>query len=668
MKKTLLCLVALLLSVTMASAQGKIAIGSKVSGKAVSRTEALGVAPKDLVKSPVKKGQGVNKIAIDEGERLVGFYTSDDLDFSGNSSIGLTNYPGDLSAGAMFSSDMLTKAVGGQITKMRFGLACSIGATHVQILPIDLTAGTVGTPVAEADLASTAQGWNDVTFDTPVTIEAGVTYLVAYDYTQVSGQVDEAYPLLVDYKVCDNPQENGFMIYGDLNGYGYSSWYSMGSKYGNLCIQLVVKGGNYQDYDITLGKMSVGKYLNKKGEDAKLSYSYSISSTGNEIPSSYTLGVAVDGVEVETLTTPVAVSSKAQTLTGNITLGTDIGRHELSVYVKDINGTTPTAGTEDDKIVASYAIYDQTLARQKTLLEHFTSSTCGFCPNGYDMLNELTSLRNDIAWVSLHGTLDSKYPDPYETDDTYNLILSEIVDADGYLSYPNASFNRAYIDNSTYNSKQTLGITIGYKGTASQIAAMFNDIINEYANVPSLVSVNIDPTYNADTRELKIKVSGESVFNLSDDVVISVYLTEDGLISKQFSYTPSTHWETDFEHNHVFRCSVTDLFGDAINWNGDNYENDFTVTLDSSWKPENMNIVAFVSRPLENDKTDAWVTNAEVAKVVTGETGISNAVVDGETAVEVARYALDGTKLLQPTKGVNIVKMSDGTTKKVIVK
>lgn len=663
MKKTLLCLVALLLSVTMASAQGKIAIGSKVSGKAVSRTEALGVAPKDLVKSPVKKGQGVNKIAIDEGERLVGFYTSDDLDFSGYSSIGLTDYPGELSAGAMFSSDMLTKAVGGQITKMRFGLACSIGATHVQILPIDLTAGTVGTPVAEADLASTAQGWNDVTFDTPVTIEAGVTYLVAYDYTQVSGQVDEAYPLLVDYKVCDNPQENGFMIYGDLNGYGYSSWYSMGSNYGNLCIQLVVKGGNYQDYDITLGKMSVGKYLNKKGEDAKLSYSYSISSTGNEIPSSYTLGVAVDGAEVETLTTPVAVSSKAQTLTGNITLGTDIGRHELSVYVKDINGSAPTAGTEDDKIVAGYAIYDQTLARQKTLLEHFTSSSCQYCPGGYDMLNALTAMRSDIAWVSVHTTMKPLYPDPYETEETRELASKEI------MYYPSASFNRAFINDSYLNEDGNLAVPIGYNGTASQVAAMFDEAINVYANIPSFVSVNIEPSYNADTRELTVKVSGEGVEKakdiLGDDAVVSVYLTEDGLVSRQLD---GNVWDNDFEHNHVYRCAMTDVFGDKINWNGDNYENDFTVTLDSSWKPENMNIVAFVSRPLENDMTDAWVTNAEVAKVVSGETGISNAVVDDETAVEVARYALDGTQLSQPTKGVNIVKMSDGTTKKVIVK
>ena len=39
-----------------------------------------------------------------------------------------------------------------------------------------------------------------------------------------------------------------------------------------------------------------------------------------------------------------------------------------------------------------------------------------------------------------------------------------------------------------------------------------------------------------------------------------------------------------------------------------------------------------------------------------------------DNLVEKARYSLDGKMLLAPAKGVNIVKMSDGTTKNVVVK
>ena len=35
---------------------------------------------------------------------------------------------------------------------------------------------------------------------------------------------------------------------------------------------------------------------------------------------------------------------------------------------------------------------------------------------------------------------------------------------------------------------------------------------------------------------------------------------------------------------------------------------------------------------------------------------------------ELARYTIDGTKISSPKRGLNIVIMSDGTSKKVIVK
>ena len=47
--------------------------------------------------------------------------------------------------------------------------------------------------------------------------------------------------------------------------------------------------------------------------------------------------------------------------------------------------------------------------------------------------------------------------------------------------------------------------------------------------------------------------------------------------------------------------------------------------------------------------------------------GITGVTAGGSNAVETARYSLDGTRLSAPAKGINIIKMSDGTTKKVVV-
>lgn len=52
---------------------------------------------------------------------------------------------------------------------------------------------------------------------------------------------------------------------------------------------------------------------------------------------------------------------------------------------------------------------------------------------------------------------------------------------------------------------------------------------------------------------------------------------------------------------------------------------------------------------------------------VTMPTGISNAETGKADVHEVARYAADGTRISKPQRGVNIVRYSDGTTKKIVV-
>ena len=48
-------------------------------------------------------------------------------------------------------------------------------------------------------------------------------------------------------------------------------------------------------------------------------------------------------------------------------------------------------------------------------------------------------------------------------------------------------------------------------------------------------------------------------------------------------------------------------------------------------------------------------------------TAISS-VEDGAEVREVARYSVDGKRISKPQTGVNVVRFSDGTVKKVVVK
>lgn len=667
MKKILLCLSAFLLSIAVTNAQEKFTQGNNVSQMVTKRSDVSGFKSEPLK----NKANQPNKIALEESERIVGYYTTDDLDMSGNSSLGLPNYPGQLEAGIALTTNDLGKAVGGQITKVRFGLACPVGTTKVYIRPLDLNAGEIYQVVSEQEVSTTVAGWNDVTLSTPVTVEDGMSYIISFEYIQKSTNTEDSYPLLTDYTFNKNASDYGFMIYGDLNQNSQPGWFTMGTQYGNLCIQAVVKGGSYSDDDLSIVG-GVPQTIYQKG--GNMDISMSLKNLGNKQANSYTLNVELDNNVIEQIKTPVALSSQdaAYTYTYKVPENLSVAEpHKLTISVADINGTKPTVNTDDDSFSIDFNVYgtEDVVSKQKTLVEQFTSAGCPNCPYGYNFLNALNAKRNDLAWVAIHTDYGNT-KDDYTTTEGDNLVALEVS------VFPSASFNRAYIAEPNLNSYGTTAISIGINDSYvdSYSTAFSNMIDNINSSIPAFASVNIATTYDKATKKLKINVSGEgnnNVKSILKDNVICVYLTEDGLTGLQLS---GSNRIPNYPHDHVLRDVVSANFGDVINWTGANtYSNEYEVTLDNSWNADNMNVIAFISRPVKiednyitSNVNDVWVSNTNMVKV--GETtGIQKPIITNGEVKEVARYAIDGSKLNAPAKGVNIVKMSDGSTRKIIV-
>ena len=68
------------------------------------------------------------------------------------------------------------------------------------------------------------------------------------------------------------------------------------------------------------------------------------------------------------------------------------------------------------------------------------------------------------------------------------------------------------------------------------------------------------------------------------------------------------------------------------------------------------------------ESLDAYKSAAQWKEFFFLETGIKNVPNTSSSATESARYSTDGTRLASPQKGINIIRMSDGTVKKVLVK
>ncbi len=687
MKRNLVLTAIFMLSAAVAGAQGLVG-GS--GGKAIKDVPAMETATMQSAANASKK-----KIELATGERILGFYDTDELPSENTHISGWTTYPGqNIYIADVFETDMTDKFVGGKINMIRFGLPA--GASQLKIVDVfimeTLPSGSFVsgfTPKVDIDLSdyTPVSGWNEITLPEPLEIKASRWYVIGFGYYQDGS----ATPIMTDGNIdTDYTSEWGFLSYFKWSDVQTGpDWWSQTGK-GQACIQAVVEGGDFADDDISLQYLTADKYA---GINAGYNYSFQIKSYGNVIPDSYTLKIEIDGTVVETLDTPVKLTSSFQTISGKIDISNiDASSldHTFKVYVDKINGETPTEGTGDDVLESTFKIYTQTAERQMHLIEQFTSVYCGWCPMGHNTLAKLQALKpGKYAWVALHGGLMGSDPMyMYPTIDNIQNYLQ-------VSGYPMAAFDRISLEDSELNAGNDVAIGIGYgasysassptgyvedEETEEYVAELIDNAVDAtYATIPAFVSVDIAATYDSDTRTATITVSGSGADIAEDllaDNTLTVYILEDGITNMQEDYVYGD-WSS-YVHDNVLRAVLPYDYGDDINWTSSStYTNTYSCTFDSSWDADNIKIVAFIAgsmtyvssniRYIYDDLDAAYVNNCNMATLAEA-TGISPIVATDDIARETARYTIDGTRISSPQKGVNIVRMSDGSVKKVIIK
>lgn len=651
--------VAFALSVCMADAQrGSVSNIRQCEFGVVQRQNGL----IDLSKAGLRKAPA--KITLPENQKIMGLYDTDEVAESANG-IGLPSVPGTLGIASFIPITDVARFDGGDVIAVRYGLANATTVKSV-FMYAETEGGDLTLIFEEPVTASSVAGWNTIEFSSRYKLDfSGYTaVLLGFDYVQnntPSGQyyTADCYPLSF---VGDGSTT---YVYGNL-GQG-NGWYDLGSEQlGSLSIQAIVEK-DYPDYDLSLRNLS-GYAYSKAG--AKHTCSFGIKNVGKSLPESYTLNVSVDGKIVSTLDNPVDLSlASSATCDSEFFLPSDLanGKHTLSVSVGTINGVAPTESVLDDKVETTFGVYTESFTHQKQLVEHFTSTSCTYCPLGDEILKTLMTKRDDIARVSWHSTMISYYPDPFKTDEF------DVVANYEYLSgYPSASFNRVCFDFGTgegLSVAQSLGYNSSYK---DMVASMFNSALDaNNEEYPAFATIGIDAACNPSTGKFVIKVSGNGVDDftalMGSDAVVNVCLVEDNLSAEQLNQGT---WVEAYTHNCVMRKCVSNVYGDAINWNGTTYENDYTLEWNSDWTAKNMRVVAFISRPLKTDNlSDMFVTNTEMANVRVDESlGVSSAAAVTTGVYEVARYTAEGMRLTAPQKGLNIVKLANGKSIKVMVK
>lgn len=231
---------------------------------------------------------------------------------------------------------------------------------------------------------------------------------------------------------------------------------------------------------------------------------------------------------------------------------------------------------------------------RKFLIEHFTGESCGYCPGGMYAITDYIQNDNPSAiWVSHHSGFGN---------DEYTIPENRKI---GVFLYggegaPMMALNR---------TKQQPGLAF-HPGYLPEITIK-DDTVAE-------ASVVISHTYNAETRQLDITVSGQVANTEATEYLLSVLIKENRLVGKQADYDYSykgSGWK-EYMHARVIRDFVTAHFGDTVQVENQAYSHTLTYTIAEEWVPENCCVVAYLT-PL----TKKPIINAEQAPLIEGTTG-----------------------------------------------
>ena len=226
---------------------------------------------------------------------------------------------------------------------------------------------------------------------------------------------------------------------------------------------------------------------------------------------------------------------------------------------------------------------------RKFLIEHFTGTWCAYCPYGMMAIDYVVQTsETPYIWVSHH--LD----DNYSIAEGYNIY--SIANADGV---PSMMLNRS-------TQSQGLSFHPGYLPEMTITDATTAE-----------ASVEIEHTYNAETRQLDITVSGQVANTTTTAYLLTVLIKENGIISSQSDayFAWGSQWK-EFIHPRLSRAFISAAMGDRVNVTNQAYSKTYTYTLNEKWVPENCCVVAYIT-PL----TKKPIINAEQAEIVEGTTG-----------------------------------------------
>ena len=596
-----------------------------------------------LERAPFKAPLMTNRAPITPGEGQIwwGYMSESDLGTSDGIGIGESNVP--FLAGIYIPANH--ELIGGSTIKavrvyVREGLGSTMQNISVWIsktLPASLNAADYVQSVS-----SLTDGANDIELTTPFAVDNQAFY-IGYSITS-----SNAYPVMC-CGTTDAP--NAFLICAP----GYIDWQDLnGNGFGKLAFQVLVDGVELTSNSATPSDFGTSYVV--KGESVTIPVK--ITNNGeNDITSvSYTITTGSSTTEEITATIDnLSFNSSADVLIP-FAADDEAKKYVKTVTITKVNGEANKA-TRTSAQGAVITIIEKPIP--VPVVEEFTGTWCGWCVYGFTGLEKTKETFGDkVVLIAAHNS------DPMEITD-YNPIMSRVS------GFPSSFINRV-ID-------------------AYPAASTLNYYVNECLESVTVADIQASAMWTSDDKT-EISIDTQTKFVYSDDngqYGIAYVLIEDGMTGTgsnwaQANYLSGESGDPDMEFwyksgskvpglefNHVAVGAWSIEFGESGSVNstinaGEVQDYNFKADISSKQSLIQDKSKLTVAALLIDQTTGGIVNAAQVAIQDFNPTAISG--IRNATTTEAARYALDGRQVSAPQRGLNIIRLSDGTVRKVIVK
>ena len=488
----------------------------------------------------------------------------------------------------LLTKDMLEPYYGGTIVGMRVGWDISSktgkyeGFVRNSLNGEDLSTGSA---TVRYSYTSAEPGWNNMTMSEYVIPEGTEQLAVGFFTNLKKGEIaiPKVYPSYVKHSCY-------LWVDGDFDNDGNPVWYDNSSQ-GILPILLTVK-----DTEGTFSYLPVITFMLDDGvvtSDAAATTLMRVQNKGAQ---------TIKSLEFTTRYGDEVYQQKV-TLSKNIPQGATSGLFMAPLYCFGSGDVELSITKVNDKDVANPPSRKVNLIgvpssisskyKKRPLMEYFESENNYRSAGYFDEYIEPNMLGKLNKYTLVCQHLDDQFMTGDDDATTLALLLCD--NDSSAVSIPNMSIDRSISTDNFYYQQ------------VSRNYPMFDVLItpgNTYDNAlkhPTFVAVQAAGNLGDDNETLTIEVKGDvaaGVLPSGEAPNLTVYLMEHFVLSDSQLFRNDKEKEDymgEYVHFNVIREILTEVNGNPINAEGE-FTANYTTTLDPSWNPENLYIVAFVHR------------------------------------------------------------------------